>query len=465
MIGNVVLSNTDNMVLFSPSEGKAVALALGDIISADVLDIIESGMVTLRITPPVGKALDLQGGTLLAYTNVPMSEGDRIDLQVVGTGSEVRLRFLGVESKPEGETTDPANARIQQTVNKLSDARIDTSDFKSLKDMLSAIPERVKNTFPEFGRLEQIMPDIKNMSVSALKSNIEDSGILFETRLKEAALGDGMDIKGMVGEAVRKAIEGQESLDLNEQLNSTLDAFIKKADGILKSGAESDMKALIMELRAVMDEGGKQVKNLNERELIAVIKQRLDEALSSGDKAALLREKPEISNDQKALLLKAKDVVEQERIGQLLRQSGASKDEITNTIDKFIRNIEHYQINSRANETIYTFLPFSWPEMKDGQLLFKKNKYNAKKSFSCDINLDLGNMGKLSISTTVSEGSFFLSFYAQKKETMELIADNKAELESRFLAAGLPLKVINVGQKSKLNINESLKEKGLSLKV
>ncbi|MBF0519415.1 MAG: flagellar hook-length control protein FliK [Nitrospirae bacterium] len=528
MINTIVLPNVDNMVLFRPSEGKAMSLSLGDLLSADVLDIIESGMVSLRITPPVGKAMDSQAATLLVYTNVPLTEGDKINLEVVGTGKEVKLRFLGVEQKSDNvETTskDPVSAKVNETVKQLSDARIDTSDFQVLKNMLSNLPQSIKNTFPEIGRLLQTMPDVKDLTMSALKANIENSGVLFETKIKDVALKESTGVKELIGEALQKAVEGTENLDLNDTLSNTLDTFISKAETLLTqssqlpspqttaaqtnaaqlpaaqastqansaqanptqvapqanatqqpapqvSAAQVDMiealpelKNILSDLKSLVGQADKQAHSLNEKELVVVIKQRLDEAVSLIDKPATGKEKLDLSHDQKALLLKAKDIVEQDRIGVVLRHSGASKDEITSTIDKFLKNIEHYQINSRANDTIYTFLPFSWPEMKDGQLLFKKNKYHAKKSFSCDINLDLGSMGKLTVSTTVSEGSFFISFHAEKKETTELIANNRTELENRFHNAGLSLKVINIGQKKTLNITENLKEQGLNLRV
>ncbi|MBF0463476.1 MAG: flagellar hook-length control protein FliK [Nitrospirae bacterium] len=533
MINTIVLPNVDNMVLFRPSEGKAMSLSLGDLLSADVLDIIESGMVSLRITPPVGKAMDSQAATLLVYTNVPLTEGDKINLEVVGTGKEVKLRFLGVEQKSDNvdnTSEDPVSAKVNETVKQLSDARVDTSDFKVLKDMLSNLPQSIKNTFPEIGRLLQTMPDMKDISMPALKANIENSGVLFETKIKDVALNESMGVKELVGEALQKAVEGVETLDLNDTLSNTLDTFISKAESFLTqnsqlpglqtagpqaaatqanatqlpaqqastqansaqanptqvatqanatqqpaaqvSAAQVDVmeavpefKSILSDLKSLVGQADKQAHSLNEKELVVVIKQRLDEAVSLIDKPATGKEKLDLSHDQKALLLKAKDIVEQDRIGVVLRHSGASKDEITSTIDKFLKNIEHYQINSRANDTIYTFLPFSWPEMKDGQLLFKKNKYHAKKSFSCDINLDLGSMGKLSVSTTVSEGSFFISFHAEKKETTELIANNRTELENRFHNAGLSLKVINIGQKKTLNIMENLKEQGLNLRV
>ncbi|MBF0567067.1 MAG: flagellar hook-length control protein FliK, partial [Nitrospirae bacterium] len=171
------------------------------------------------------------------------------------------------------------------------------------------------------------------------------------------------------------------------------------------------------------------------------------------------------ADDQKALLLRLKDFLQHDKTFDMMKYSGTRQEDVLNTVDKFIKNIEHFQVNSRVNDMVYTFLPFAWKELKDGEFLFKKNKYNAKKSYTCDINLDLDKMGKLSISTTVSEGTFFISFNAEKSETRDAIVQNRNELEKRFAGVGLKLSVINIGLKQNIDFKETKVEKGLNLKV
>ncbi|MBF0486820.1 MAG: flagellar hook-length control protein FliK, partial [Nitrospirae bacterium] len=177
-----------------------------------------------------------------------------------------------------------------------------------------------------------------------------------------------------------------------------------------------------------------------------------------------------VNNDQKALLLKIKNILQDDKMVEALKNSPAKRDELVGVVDKFIKNIEFYQVSSRANDMVSTYLPFLWNELRDGELLFKKNKYHAKKSFTCDINLDLDRLGKISASVTAADGGFFVSFNVEKDNTKQLIMENKGELEKRFAANGLTLKVINVGQKTRLDFAENNDKKrtpsgGLDLRI
>ncbi len=177
-----------------------------------------------------------------------------------------------------------------------------------------------------------------------------------------------------------------------------------------------------------------------------------------------------VNNDQKALLLKIKNILQDDKMVEALKNSPAKRDELLGVVDKFIKNIEFYQVSSRANDMVGTYLPFLWNELRDGELLFKKNKYHAKKSFTCDINLDLDRLGKISASVTAADGGFFVSFNVEKDSTKQLIMENKGELEKRFAANGLTLKVINIGQKTRLDFAENNNDKktpsgGLDLRI
>ncbi|MBF0566949.1 MAG: hypothetical protein HQK89_17125, partial [Nitrospirae bacterium] len=198
MIDNYIVNRTDQMLTLMRPDGKTIPLTLGSVVSADVLDIIASGMVTLRITPPVGKGEgsqptgdSTQGKVITAQTNVPMSEGDRVTLQVIGGDKEIRLKFLGVS---QAQTTlprmqlDTLQQRLQSLLSEFSGSRLTSADFQQLSAVLKAIPPGIKDNFPEFSQLEKLMPDMEQMNGQALKTSVEGSGVLLETRLKLAVL-------------------------------------------------------------------------------------------------------------------------------------------------------------------------------------------------------------------------------------------------------------------------------------
>ncbi|MEO5359795.1 MAG: flagellar hook-length control protein FliK [Nitrospirota bacterium] len=652
---NVVVNKGETVVLLARPDGKPISLVSGDAVSADVIDIIDSGLVMLRITPPLGKSEDTQGAVLLARTNVPLSEGDRITLKVMGGDKEINLKFMGFES-PQSPvsavttaashtttpvpvvTTDPASApaptvvtvaqKVQLLLSELTDARLSSSDFQALHKILTDIPSSVKNKYPEFKMLESLIPDMEQLNAQTLRASVEESGILFETNVKQSAiqeLDNAPDVvlaKNTLNAIVQKAVEGfqnpqteghtriflndlaavtykgiqgltpgnaSDTLNmLNHAIDDCLAVVAQDKDmhtncncGDVLSAVKQKLEAALQpqssmndniittvqqgklqlasisvdysdvfspvkqmkqrpdalitppnypkdELTAMLEQGRPHNTSVDSSDVLAAVRQKLDALITPqistkdtmiimADQAkphqgtgaegsdvltprpdavtvtqappkddviaamATPKDKPithhvsqteehlkaplNINNDQKALLLKIRDILQDDMMADALKYSPAKHDELLDTVEKFIKNIEYYQLSSRANDMVYTYLPFLWNELRDADLMFKKNKYHAKKSFTCDINLDLDRLGKISISVTTSDGGFFVSFNAEKDKTKDLISENKGELEKRFAAVGLTLKIINVGQKSKLGFAEKATSGGLDLRI
>ena len=121
--------------------------------------------------------------------------------------------------------------------------------------------------------------------------------------------------------------------------------------------------------------------------------------------------------------------------------------ELSSTVDNFIRNIEFFQFTSRLNDMFCTFLPVMWDDLKDSEFIFKKDKRDRKSHYTCGINLSLESLGKLSISVTISDKVFYISFHAEESEIANLLRSQKHVLEERFASEGLKLNAINIDQK------------------
>jgi hypothetical protein len=413
MIDNFIVIQTNNLLTLTKPEGTGGAFRIGDVFTADVLDVIESGMVTLKITPPVGRSLEAQGqgldpqggephggldtrGSILirARTSVPMDKGDRVLLEVMGADKDVRLKFLGVSTGDGTEAakgqggTPSVEQKIQTLLGELSGAKLNGAEFKDLREVfLSKLPESLKNAFPEFKTLEAALTEIEKLNAGMFKDTVEDTGVLFETRLRFAAQKTPADDTAAPEDA----------------------EVLKKGQG---------------------------------------------------------RDAPLHQHDLKAALLRARELLKNEKVLETLKHSGVDPKEINSAVEKLVKNIEFFQLTSRVNDMLYTFLPFSWKELKDGELVFKKNKYYGKKSYTCDMNLDLEELGRISISTTVYEGEFFVSFNAEKEETRSLLEANKSVLGGKFRALGLALKVVNVSRKKEVDFAGAIKQtEGLHLTI
>jgi hypothetical protein len=168
--------------------------------------------------------------------------------------------------------------------------------------------------------------------------------------------------------------------------------------------------------------------------------------------------------DLKALLLRLRNLLKDSSVINALKQAGHNVSELSGTVERFIKNIELFQLTSKFNDMFYTFLPVLWDELKDGEFLFRKNRERGKESYTCDINLDLESLGKLSISVTVLDKSFFITFYTERPEINELIKSQKHVLEGRFASQGLPLKAINFNNKMNVPFGKP-NDRGVDVKI
>jgi hypothetical protein len=350
-----------------------MSLEIGDIIKAEVMNVIDSVTVSLRMLPVSGK-----GAVIQAKSDISLSKGDNILLKVVGGEKEIRLQLVGMSADNKLKVSQAADD-IPQAVLKmfaeLSGSRVKNSELNLVREMFRSLPESIKAAYPEFKTLEKLMPEIEKLNSNLLKDSVEGSGVLFEARLKLA------------------------------------------------------------------------VKELMQN--------------SKGDALARIFD---TDQDQKGMLLKLKGLLKNDSVIEALKSSGFKISDITNTVDKLIKNIEYFQLTSRINDMLYTFLPLSWQELKDGELLFKKNRDDGKRSYTCDINLDLEPAGKLSVSVTLFEGAFYVTFNAEKSDTKSLIISEKSDLEKNFADEGLLLKIINVGHRQEINFG-TVKQQGLHIKV
>jgi hypothetical protein len=168
--------------------------------------------------------------------------------------------------------------------------------------------------------------------------------------------------------------------------------------------------------------------------------------------------------DLKALLLRLKKMAKDQNFINALKESGLKPSEISSLADRMIRNIEYFQLNSKINDMFHTFLPVMWDSLKDGEFIFKKGSHNSKNSYTCDINLDIDPLGRLSISVTTVDKEFYITLHAERQETQSLISSSMNLLEKRFSAQGLSLKMVNVGRKAEISFG-NLQNQEINLKA
>jgi hypothetical protein len=274
-------------------------------------------------------------------------------------------------------------------------------------------------------------------SPDALQQNIPVKFLDMLAQLSSARLGNSefqqlLNILKSLPEGIKTAIPEFKTLE-------TLLLDIKQLDGkLLKAFIESSGIAFETRLKiAILNDPGSILQSLT----------------------ALQAE-----GDLKALLLRLKKLLNNRNIIASLKAAGYRVSEITHIIERFISHIEFFQVTSRLNDMFCTFIPVLWDELKDGEFLFKKNKERGKESYTCDINLELENIGKLAVSVTILDKALYVTFFTERKEIENLIKSRKHILENQFALQGLLLKALNVSPKKDISFGVTHSQE-ISIKI
>jgi len=373
MIENPGIGNLRTLLTLTKPTGKSVSFKVGAIVRAEVLNTTDKGEAILRLATTGSDKGASQGTIIKAFSEIPLTKGQNILLEVLNGKNNITMRFIG-NSQNTAETSQ-ANipAKFLNMLAQLSHAKLGNMEFHNLFTMLNSLPQSIKTSIPEFQNLGKLLFDIKNVDGKFLKAFIETSGVAFETRLKTAIL--------------------------------------------------NDPGSMLQNLMALQTEG-----------------------------------------DLKALLMKLQRLFKDRNTVNILRQTGYNMAELSSIVDKFLKNIEFFQLTSRLNDMFYTFLPVLWDDLRDGEFLFRKNREGGRESYTCDINLDIESLGKLSISVTILDKSFYITFFTERNEVKDLIQLQKHILESRFASQGLSLKAINFNYKKDIPFGKAA-EQGVDVKI
>jgi hypothetical protein len=179
----------------------------GEIVQAEVLTVTDTAV-----------AIRMKNSILEARTDLPLKQGEVLSLLVENAGPDMQLRLI----QENGGGPASIKNTIQSALNALKDLKPAAAEMKVLSSLIETIPQAVKESLPGLSVLEKLMVSVEDLSGTVLKAAVQDSGVLFEAKLRLLILG-----------------EGQEDTALNEKLQTL---------------ANSDMKAALLSLR---DELGK----------------------------------------------------------------------------------------------------------------------------------------------------------------------------------------------------------------
>ncbi|MCR2088823.1 flagellar hook-length control protein FliK [Campylobacter upsaliensis] len=132
----------------------------------------------------------------------------------------------------------------------------------------------------------------------------------------------------------------------------------------------------------------------------------------------------EIQNDIKSTLL------------QVASQAKAeNNDAIYNQANRLLAQIEMNQLMSLVNDSINTYLPFSWEDLNESKIIFRRGK---KDKFFAQIKLEFAKLGDLEILVSLNNEKYIdINIMAENKEFRKMIYENAHELKRNINKAGL----------------------------
>ncbi|HEA7276443.1 TPA: flagellar hook-length control protein FliK [Campylobacter jejuni] len=123
----------------------------------------------------------------------------------------------------------------------------------------------------------------------------------------------------------------------------------------------------------------------------------------------------------------------------LLQISNLAKNEgneaVYNQANRLLAQIEINQLMSLANDSINTYLPFSWDDLNDSKIMFRRGK---KDKFFAQIKLEFAKLGDLEILISLNNEKYIdINIMAENTEFRKTIYENAHELKRNINKAGL----------------------------
>lgn len=350
--------------------------------------------------------------------------------------------------------SDVANV-VENSKNSLKFQNISTD----IKQILNALKTQLPQT-PQLEKLTKLLKntlvDINTINQKVVKSSFENSGIFLESKLAQPNFSIKENLTKLVtlfnekltvlnNTANESIIPDKKQL----QLSATL-LNINKAVALIKeqlsnislpnlTEIKNEIKHIETKLQSFSNEQSQEVK-------ITVLKELISQNTKLIDKINILNIKELYKNntgnnknilgDLKTILLQIKEQIDNPGM-----QENVSKEFKTN-IEKTLSQIDYYQLSSLSSNSNHSFISFLQDELEDVDLKF--NTQNDDE-FSCLINLTLKENGELRILLVLDKKSGLnINIGVQKGEFKRAIQTQLHKLRKQINSIGLSLLSLNL---------------------
>ncbi len=145
----------------------ALLFKVGEVLRAEVLDILSNDTVSIR----------LKNEVIEAKTSLPLQKGATLLLQVSEVENGVKLKWVG--APPEESSIKNV---VLAALNHLKGSRLSGEELKSFVELINRLPAPVKEN--SLSDLNRFFADIESLTGETLKEALQSSGVFFETKLR-----------------------------------------------------------------------------------------------------------------------------------------------------------------------------------------------------------------------------------------------------------------------------------------
>ncbi|WP_270972550.1 flagellar hook-length control protein FliK [Campylobacter upsaliensis] len=320
---------------------------------------------------------------------------------------EVQKEEVQKEDFSKDEKLENAEKNVGENLEKDTEKNAENLDKEVVKKQadIKEEPKEQKHQAKEIAK-EQV----REYPKEALKSGIkqEDRVQIPQNKAQESIFKQQELTKEAFKNLAFKAPQGQ-NLEGLEKLSKDITTLNRKINENLKQ-----LDPLAQNAKLNLNE----LKGL-ENKLIGAVKDLQNIRLKNVQDVSY-----EIQNDIKSTLL------------QVASQAKAeNNDAIYNQANRLLAQIEMNQLISLANDSINTYLPFSWEDLNESKIIFRRGK---KDKFFAQIKLEFAKLGDLEILVSLNNEKYIdINIMAENKEFRKMIYENAHELKRNINKAGL----------------------------
>jgi hypothetical protein len=426
---------------------KLSNLKPGDVVRARVVRVLGGGVLSLRM-----------GGSLIqAKMAVPLPPGATLLFRVLGregaeSGGTVRLQFLQLaDSRDPAQPTPPPPSSLiahpsVDTVRALAQEYAARASLKNrMGEELVTIVHELLKALPEDPA--SLPRELRLHLMNLLRTSLRETEQSIQNRAR-ILFGDPktLDLIDQPDSSLLPEPPGPE--DVKRTMRTGLPLFAE-AENILHVPLQSVLAdtgvALEAKLRALaqalLTEGAEETVKDHPT------------SFQSGESA----QAGSLSTDLKARLLQLRErVLEQEPApadptSQFSSsptgdtgEAGGIPGGMLPALDGLLRDIETFQLLSKLTHSFYTFLPFLWKGLREGDIAFKRGcGAGGDPTHYCVMTLDLETLGNVTIVAMKQGGDFFVSFKTDHEGLRSVMDENIDELRGMFRGEGLHLREVS----------------------